>query len=187
MNLKLVTAPAAEPVTATEAKTHCRITGTDQDSVITILISAAREMAEAITRRALITQTWDMYLDRFERVIDVPLPPLQSVTSVTYTDTAGDSQTAASSLYDVDLAGNRIILKDDQVWPDTLIHENSVIVRFVAGYGAAGTAIPQPIKQAILMLIGHFYENREVSAPIQITQVPMAADWLLSPYRWVTF
>lgn len=187
MNLKLVTAPAAEPVSSTEAKTHCRITGTDQDSVITILIAAAREMAESITRRALITQTWDLYLDRFSRVIDIPLPPLQSITSISYTDTNGDSQTASSSLYETDLAGNRVILKDDQDWPDTLLHENSVIIRFVAGYGTAGTDIPQPVKQAILMLIGHYYENREISAPIQISRVPMAADWLLGPYRWMTF
>lgn len=190
MALKLVTGPAEEPITLAEAKSHCRIDFTDDDTLLAGLIIAARNQAEAITRRALVTQTWDLLLDRFPRQIDVPRAPLLSVTSINYIDDAGVSQLLASTEYKVDANSEpaRITEAYGKTWPTTRREINAVTVRFVAGFGAAAD-VPQAIKQAMLLMIGHWYNNREsvdLSAG-QLVEVPQTVDWLLWPYRVITF
>lgn len=186
--LVLATAPAVEPVTTTEAKSQLRVDFTDDDTLIAALITAARQMVENITRRALVTQTWDLFLDAFpgERFIEIPLPPLQSITSVTYYDDADVVTTFASTSYYVDTKREpgRIVLRDDASWPSaTLRGANGVAVRFVAGYGLA-VAVPQAIKQATLLIVGDLYEHREnVSDERQLAALPYGAEYLLWPYR----
>src|SRR4030066_696996 len=138
--LVLITPPATEPLTNAEAMVHLR-----GDSQIEIpknenLIKAARETAERITRRALITQTWELYLDTFPAwEIGVPKPTLQSIISIVYTDTDGILQTLPGSMYLVDEKSEpgRITPAFGEVWPVTRAQTNAVIVRFVAGYGDA--------------------------------------------------
>ncbi len=188
MGLVLVTGPAAEPVTVAEAKAQLRVDITDDDPLITSDILAAREMLERDTRRALITQTWDLVLDAFpaDALLTLPLPPLSSVVSVTYKDQAGNVQTFSADNYVVDTSGlfGRIVLKDGVSWPsDTLWPAGGATVRFVAGYGDA-TMVPQLAKMAILLLVGHWYENREavIAAGVMAREVPMAYErlmWLL--------
>ena len=180
--LILVTPPAGEPVSLTEAKAHLRIDSADDDSLIGALITAARQAAEAHMRRALITQTWRLTLDRFPAapqawwdgvrqaadmpgdgsVIELPRPPLVSVTSVTAYDDADNATVAGASSYFVDSDGEpgRIVLRSGQTWPAAVRVANGVEVVFVAGYGAA-SAVPQAIRQGMLMLIGQLFENRE--------------------------
>lgn len=187
--LRIVTAPAAEPLTLAQAKEHLRFTSTDEDALILGLIIAARVRAETITRRALVTQTWEYSLDEFPRcegVIEMPRPILQSVTSITYIDEAGDSQTLSSSLYQADLKSEpgRIVPAYGQAWPATRDgYLNPVTIRFVAGYGLAA-AVPQPIKQAMLLMIGHWFYNREdtVIGTI-VSELPSGVEELLFPYR----
>lgn len=189
MALTLVTAPATEPVTLAEAKSHLRVTTTDDDVLITALIVAARESAESAMGRALITQTWDMTIDGFPPVIDVPLPPLQSVTSINYVDENGDSQTLATTEYTVDIKSSpgRLVESYGKTWPTTRDVINAVTVRFVAGYGASAS-VPQAIKQGMLMHIGHMYANREsVLVGIQAQDMPQASAFLYQPYRVYRF
>ena len=185
MGLALITPPVGEPVTLAEAKKHLRITHTDEDEHIHGLIMAARQYAEEYTHRVLMPQTWDWTMDKLPAAFDVPLPPLRSITSVKYIDTAGAEQTLASSVYAVDTASirGRIVLAYGQVWPSTREQVGGVTVRIVAGY----TIVPQPIKMAMLMLIGHLYENREttISGTI-ISNTPLATDTLLNPYRVIS-
>jgi len=187
MPLKLINAPATEPVTLTEAKAHLRVDGSADDTLITALIVAARQAAEQITGRALITQTWDLMLDAFEPTIELPMPALQSVTSVKYLDSNGAEQTLASGNYKVDAVSEpgRIIPAYGLDWPATRDEINSVTVRFVAGYGAAA-AVPQPIKQWMLLKIGELYENREGTQTGTVTAMPFV-DALLHPYRILSF
>lgn len=186
--LVLATAPAVEPVTTTEAKSQLRVDFADDDTLIAALITAARQVVENITRRALVTQTWDLWLNKFpgERFIELPLPPLQSVTSITYYDDDDVVATFASTSYYVDTKREpgRVVLRDDASWPsDSLRGANGVAVRFVAGYGLA-VAVPQAIKQATLLLVGHLYEHREsVSDERQLLELPQGAEYLLWPYR----
>lgn len=193
MNRTLITPAAVEPVTLTEAIDWMRIDGTVEDALIDPLIPAARRWAEGYARRALITQTWDMMLDRFPaRDILVPLPPLQSVTSIDYIDTAGASQLLAASEYQTDIVSEpgRIAPSVDAVtWPATQIGAlNAVTIRFTAGYGIAAQSVPEPIRQGMLMLIAHMFERRESTiVGAQATRVPMSAEWLLDPYRMLRF
>lgn len=185
----LVTPPAAEPVSLSEAKAHLRVTDTGEDSLITSFIAAARGWVEDFTQRALITQTWDYKLDAFVGTMEIPLPPLQSVTSIKYFDTAGVEQTLASTEYTVDTAAERglVRLAYGKSWPATHVQANAVTIRFIAGYGAAA-AVPGTIKAACLLLLGELYARREhaiAGAPIAI--VPVNAEYLLWPYRSLRF
>ena len=193
--LSLVTAPTAEPVSLDEAKTHLRVTGNDEDLLIDALIKAARQHVEGRDgwlNRALITQTWDLFLDCFpkssELPIVVPLPPLQSITSITYLDGAGASQTWVVTDYTVDAKSEpgRITPAYGKSYPSTRNVMNAVTVRFVAGYGGP-VAVPGPLKLALGALVAHFYEHRE---PIILTggggspvPIPMHVEALLMPYR----
>lgn len=168
-----------------------------EDDLLDALIAAAREHAETFTSRALLTQTWDIYLDDWPSgdYIELPYPPLQSVTSVTYTDSDGTTNTFAATSYSVDTDSEpgRVVLDYGESWPSvTLATKNPIKVRFVAGYGNERSDVPQPIKQALLMLIAHWFENREATVvSSRLTQagseLPFAFNALLWPYRILTF
>jgi uncharacterized phiE125 gp8 family phage protein len=114
MALKLITAPAAEPVSTSEAKSHLRVDTTADDTYIGTLITVARQNVESHLRRALISQTWEVVLDAFPAgVIRLPKPPLASVTSIKYTDDEGNESTYSSANYvvDSDTEPGRVVLK----------------------------------------------------------------------------
>lgn len=186
MNFKLITAPAVEPISTSEAKSHLRVDLSADDTLIGTLITAARQMAESYTLRSLCTQTWDLYRDNFYQrgfdvdagAVTIPRPPLQSVTTVTTYDPDDVATVMSSAEYLVDTASEpgRVCLNDGDDWPSDLRPRNGVIIRFVAGYGVAAD-VPQGIKQAILQTVGHLYENREAQ------DMPGLAKLLLDPYR----
>ena len=189
-SLVLQTAPTVEPITTAEAKSHLRVDAAGDDTLIGALIDAAIAMLDGRDGwlgRALCTQTWDWYLDAFpdEDVLYVPLPPLVSVSSITYLDTAGASQTWGATNYTVDIrkGPGRITPAYGVVWPSTRDVVNAVIIRFVAGYGAAA-AVPETIKLGLKALVAQFYEHREpVVVGTIATKIPDHVDRLLAPYR----
>lgn len=155
MKFKVVTPVATEPVTLAEARLQCKVDADDttHDALITGLITAAREFAEHYTGRALAPQTLEAALDAFtdDDYIDLPMPPVSSVTSIKYTDTAGAEQTLSTGAYTLSpySLSNRVNLTADADWPSTQDVANAVRVRFVAGYAT----IPQAAKAAILLHI----------------------------------
>jgi uncharacterized phiE125 gp8 family phage protein len=187
MGLKLTTAPAVEPLTLAEAKAHCKVDVTDDDALLTALIVAARQLAEHLTGRALVTQQWELTLDEFPvAAIAVPLPPLQSVQSLKYRDSAGTLVTldaAAYAVYTSALLG-LIVPASGTSWPDTWDMPESVTVAFTAGYGLA-VAVPQAIKQWLLLAVGGWYAHREqVVTGVTLAELPRGMwDMLLDPYR----
>lgn len=186
MSWKLATAPTVEPVSADELKSHLRIDGTDEDAYLAALIEAAREHVEEITWRALISQSWDFYLSEFKNPIKMPRPRLISVTHIKYYDTAGVQQTLADTVYELDTASEPgfVRLKYGQSWPTCRGHEDDIVIQFKAGYGTTAASVPRPIRQAILLLAGHWFENREpVALGTTSTLIPMTVDSLLAPYR----
>ena len=161
----LTTPPAEEPVTLAEIKDHLRVSGTAEDSLLTLYAQMAREAVEEETWRALMPQTWTLYLPGWPAngVIELPRPPLASVTAITYTDEDGVEGTLAVSNYRVDTAREpgRVVLAPNGAWPvDALDSVNGVAVEFVAGYADA-SAVPVTAKAAILLQIGEIYANRE--------------------------
>lgn len=163
--LILGTAPTSEPVTTSEAKAHLRVDISDDDTLIAALIVAARQAFEEINGRSLFTTTWKLILDRWPNrsYIVLPRPPLASVTSVVYQPTTGSPVTWDAANYVVETlrTPGRVHLADGISWPDADLRDASPItITYVAGWSTTG-AIPQRYKQAILLLVGHWYENRE--------------------------
>lgn len=188
MALVQVTPPSVEPVTVDEAKAHMRIDHADEDVFITSLITTARQYVEGFLQRSLLPQTWMMTLDAFPcgNTIVLPRPPLRNVLAVRYYDENGVLQDLPSSTYHVDIDSElgRVVLVDGAEWPPTQVRPNAVMVEFEAGYDDAAS-VPQPIKHAMLLLIAHWYENREAVTPegSQAMVLPLAVDSLLRPYR----
>jgi uncharacterized phiE125 gp8 family phage protein len=182
-------APTEEPVTVAEAKAHLRVTHNDDDSYITALIKAARADAEALSRRQFVTATYEYRRNRFPKgrePLDITRTPLQSVTSVKYTDTDGTpDQTWDAQKYQVDTGSlvGRIVPAYSESYPAVREGVSAVIVTFVAGFGAA-SAVPQEAKHAILLCVGHWYENREAVVMDATPRVlPLAVSRLLSGLR----
>ena len=174
------TAPTVEPVSLEELKAHLRVDIDDDDALITSIGKAARQQAEVYTGRAFCTQTWDLFLDSWPTVIYLPYPPLSSVTSITYTDTAGDSQTVSTSVYtvDTDSEPGRIYLAYGQTWPTTRGIRHAITVRYVCGYGAAA-AVPENVKHAIKIMAADMYENREeVVTGTTVNRIPILRSLL---------
>lgn len=176
--IDLVTGPDCEPVTADDAKRQCNVVADDEDALIETLIVAARELLERDTGRGLIAQTWRMTRDAFpgERGIVLPRSPLRSVTAIAYTDSAGVTQTFAAANYTVDTARGVVWLKADCDWPTDVSEDpGAVVITYVIGYGTEPAAVPARAKQAILMLVAHWYKNREAVNVGNITsELPLA-------------
>ena len=181
----LVTPPAVEPITLAEAKAHLRVTASDEDALITALITAARTTCENEIRRSLITQTWELTLDQFPDAIELPYPPVIGVTSVQYIDATGGTETtlsAASYTLDAKCEPGWLVPAYGYEWPTPRDEINAVTVIYTAGYGAS-SAVPEAIKAWIKLHVGHWYANREASVVgATAVQLPFAAG-LLDPYR----
>jgi uncharacterized phiE125 gp8 family phage protein len=185
MNIKLQTTPTAEPVTLEEAKNHLRVDITADDTLIESLILVARNTCEGITNHRFITQTWDIVMDAFpggDIILPKSLSPLVSVTHIKYTDEDSNQSTFSSGNYAVDIYSDpgRIKLTKDANWPsDQLYVINGVEIQVVVGYGTED-AVPQEYKQALLLLLGHWYENREqVTVGEVAREIPMGVEALL--------
>lgn len=180
------TPPVDEPVTLAEVKKQLRIDTTVEDSLHESWITIAREYCEMRTGRQFIDATWKEYFDGFSSEMRLARPPLSSITSITYVDDAGDTQTLDSSVYQFDTISEpgRIKLADQQSWPSTRADYNAVIVTFVAGYGTAASDVPPGYRHAILMLVAYWNEFREAAIEgREIKSVPMAVDTLLESNR----
>ncbi len=161
----LVTGPTASPVTMSDLRRHLRLVPdyVEDDSYIADLLEQAVEEVESRTWRKLCSQTWDQYFDQFATTMRLEYPPLASITSVKYTDTDGDEQTVDASVYEAgeDIGRGIVRLKYNQLWPsDVLGHPDSIVVRFVCGYGDADD-VPARFKHAIRLLVSDAYEHRE--------------------------
>lgn len=189
-SLTRYTAPASEPVTLAEAKVQCRVDTSDDDAYISTLITVAREYVEGILDISLITTVWEARYDCFPLwEIILPRPPMQSATvTVVYRDEGGANHTitSAAAAFQTDhyVTPGRIYPNYEDVWPAVRGDENSVVVRWSAGYGSAGSSVPSVIKHAILLLVAHWYETRQpVSQGMQMP-IPNTFDTLLAASGW---
>lgn len=202
MYLVVETPPATAAVVTADVRAHLRV-ASSEDTTLAALVSVATEWVEAWLSRALIDRTYVYKVDSFPgqcawsdppvwfagNEIALPRPPLSSVTSVTYLDGNGDVQTLSSSTeYEIDTGSlpGRVRLRYGASWPSTLHHPHAVTVTYVAGYGDAAAEVPAAIRQALMLLVGHLYENREATTPIVIHQVPYGVEALLASYRCYT-
>jgi uncharacterized phiE125 gp8 family phage protein len=201
--LLLITAPTLNPVTDAEVWNHLRLNlsgspaqpSTREKATADQMTAAAisyLDGRDGILGRALMPQTWELQLDRFPSPEEIllPLSPVISIDSIKYTDVDGVEQTFSASKYSLSLETNwrpRVILGYDQAWPGTRSVQEAVRVRFQAGYASGNspedtTGLPSTLKQALLLLIGHMFENREaVVTGLTVAELPMGIRMLLTP------
>jgi len=187
-----VTAPTTYPITVADAKEHLRIGGTAEDALLTAYIAAATAEAQVWCNRQFVTATYDWFLDGFPAggcAFRVPRAPLQSVTTLKYTDENGTQQTWTSTNYTVDTntAPARIVEAWGVAWPSIRDVPNAVEIRIVTGYGAIGS-VPNAVKHALKMMVGAMYEDRESQqlTTFSFQQNPVVVN-LLSTERLMEF
>lgn len=184
--------PTIEPVTIAEVRQYLKLTSTARDAELKLLIEAARQRYESDTGTQLLNATFEWRLDRFPiGAIELPKPPLSSVTSIAYIDTAGDSQTLASSKYQTDGSswpGRVAPTADEVTWPPTELGAlHAVTITFVAGHGTLASAVPQNVRRAIKSLILHFNEYPDAATPEKLNINPFAYQAVVDSERVVSF
>lgn len=199
-NVSVATGPTVEPVTLAEARDHLRLVATGgpaahpDDDLISRAIAAARRMAENFTNRAFVETTFAWRFDRFmsdDEELTLPIGPAISVESVGYVDLNGDAQTFTDFAFLATDNGGRLAPATDKVWPDVRGSLGDVTITFKAGYAPTNDSppdyranVPQDIKNAILLAVGHMYENRSaVVVDSDAVKLPMAFEHILWPYR----
>lgn len=202
MGLKIVTQPAEEPVSLDEARLHLRVDADGSpgvhpdDARISSFITTARRDSEAETNRAFIETEFLYTLDAFpcrsrfdgaDRIaIKLPISPLIEIVEIKYIDADGELQTLAEADYVLDDVGEPTrIMPESEAWPATKCVMNAVRVQFKAGFGAAED-VPEEIKDALLLIVGNLYENREsIITGTSASSLPLTAKDLL--YQWKVF
>ncbi|MET3613272.1 putative phiE125 gp8 family phage protein [Rhizobium aquaticum] len=185
MTHTIITPPAAESLTLADVKSHLRLDGSGEDTLLTSLIAAARQYLEATTGLALITQTLRFYLDDWpaDGLIQLAIAPLQSLESVTVYDAAGNPQAVALTGYVLDAAASpaRLFLP---TLPPTSRTLNGIEIDVRAGFGDTGADVPDALKRAMLMHVALMYELRgAVPSDMQPAAIPAGYDRLVSPFR----
>ena len=172
--------PASEPLLKAEVKNHLKVDNTADDDLIDALIVTARQAVEDYTLLKLLPQTVTEYFDGFSDPLELSTAPMRTVSSVTYLDVDGASQTLSTDVYKVQEYAllPLISLKADQVWPTTRAEAEVVTVTYTVGFDDAD-AVPRILKSAMLLMIGFWYDKREDS----IRKMPTQAEFLLRPHR----
>ena len=186
MTSYLLAGPAEEPVSLVETKAFLKVDDTAEDGLIATLIGAARLHVEGVTGRALLAQSWRVVLDRWpdDRVVKLPVTPFMAVTEIT--------------AYDADGAGHEVPLGQFLSEPDRLLlpatvagmpvlrERQGIEIDYVAGFGTEPGDVPADIRQALLLLVGYWFEHRDaVIVAGSGAVVPSGFDRLVAGYRRV--
>ena len=187
MALVMTSGPAAEPVTLQEAKAHLRVDHASEDVLISSLILTSRLHVEAALDLALIDQAWTLQLDRWSGsgVVEIPLSPVKTVSGVRVKDASGGMITIAPESYIVDTASRpaRVVFETGSQ-PHPGVRAAGIEVTFTAGFGTQPSHVPAPLRHAILMLVAHWYDNREVAeAGSAAARIPEQIGDLIAPFR----
>jgi len=210
LNLELVTAPAAEPVSRSDVKSHCRISGSDDDTYLDALIETARDQAEKFMARRLITQTWTWWLDGWPgspggdewfdgvrqtavsevygraRALEIPYAaPLQSITYLKTYDDQDNATTYSSDNYFVDANSQtsygRLVLRNGVAGPSPTRSAKGIEIKHVCGFGDSDTDVPPPIRMGIKMLVAYMFEFR--GDDVEVAGQKSGAHGIWMPYR----
>jgi uncharacterized phiE125 gp8 family phage protein len=193
-SLTTLTPPAVEPVTLAEAKQHLRVDTDTDDGYISSLITAAREWCEAYCDETFIHAQYRMTLDSFPIEIELPRPPMAAsgtvtTVSITYTMESQSTATLSTDEYRVDRDSVPGVLRTtyNGSWPSHLLDYNAVTVTWWGGRGSDGTSVPQRMKNAILWLVGMWYERRMAADGINLSEIPFGVKSLLDSAKWGSY
>jgi len=182
----LLAGPAEEPVSLADAKAFLRVDDNAEDGLVTTLASAARLHVESVTGRAMIVQSWRLVLDAWptERSIALPVGPVNALTAVTVFDL--DDEAHELDLEQFSVQAGRLLLPRAVEGAPALRERLGLEIDYVAGHGEDATGVPADLKQACLVLVGYWFENRDaVIVAGSGSVVPAGFDRLVAPYRRV--
>lgn len=190
MSLLLTSGPLVEPVSLAEARAHLRIDTTDEDAYIASLITTSRLHIETALDVALVRQQWSLFLDAWPaaRPLTLPLRPVIALDAVRTFSSQGEPTTYEPDAFELDAVSSpaRLYRKPQTRLAGPFRTANAIEIAFTAGYGSAAADVPAPMRQALLLLIAHWYEHREIVADhATATRVPDTISSLLAPYRSV--
>jgi len=183
---QVITAATSYPVSLTEAKSHLKVDTTADDTYITSIIKAATQLSEEYTNRFFIDTVIDQTCSDFAQLQTLFKSKVSAVAHVKYYDSDNSLQTLSATIYDTQLQyePSEIQLTDGQSFPTITKRNDAVVARYTVGYGSAASDVPEIIKQAILLTIGNFYQNRNSVVIGRIaTELPMNVKWLLDTYK----
>ncbi len=185
-------APTVEPITLEEAKAHLRIDTADEDGLIQSLILTSRLHIEVALGLTLIEQSWSCFFDRWsnqitntERVLDLPLSPVRSVDAIRVYADDGTFLNLPVSGFNFDFVSRhpRLVAKPGTLTPEPGRRLNGIEIAMTCGFGALHSDVPAPIRQALLLLVAHWYEHRDPSEiGLPEARIPAAVSALLTPY-----
>ena len=187
MSAILLSPPASEPISLADAKLFLRVEHDADDDLIAALIAAARVQLEAQTRRALITQGWRLTRDVWPASGALPiLPvPLRQVTAIGVYDSAGMLQMLDVGDFHIDTVSAPAMLAFRRgALPAPGRRNGGIEIDIEAGYGDEPTDVPEPFKQAIRLLVAHWYENRRIiAASGEVAALSASVSALIAPFR----
>ncbi|WP_417684649.1 head-tail connector protein [Roseibium sp.] len=182
MTSTLIAPPGVEPVTVADMRAHLRLTGPQEDALLSELVVAARQQVERETGRALIAQGWRLYLEHWPvgRIIQLPVAPVIAVTEITAYDHDGNAHVLDAGDYALDrsVTPARVRVKVGAGVSSSSL--NGLEVDFTAGYGETAEDVPVTLKQAIRLLAAHWFENREAGTQAVQGSLPHGLDRLLA-------
>ncbi|HEY0011562.1 MAG TPA: head-tail connector protein [Allosphingosinicella sp.] len=183
--LKRSVAPAETIVALAEAKAHLNVSHADDDELIETLIAAATGAIDGPNGIgiALITQEWRMSLDSLPASFTLPLGPVQTLDEITYSDAAGNEHTLAPASYRLDADSSPARVFCETPISPASVQPGTVKVAFTCGYGDLAEDVPIDLRHAVLMLVAHFYENREAATAQGLVAVPFGVSCILDRYR----
>lgn len=187
----VVVTPPAEVLSTETCKAHLRVEWPDDDVLIAGLARAAEQHLAAPAGwlgRSIGLQELELRTSCFRACEALPYGPVQSVSSVAYVDESGATHTVAADVYQLVDEGTiaaRLALKAGQSWPFQFEPAAEIRVRYLAGYPEEQE--PAPLRAAMLLLVGHWYANREAVTEAALSPVPMAVEALCAPFRIWSF
>jgi len=188
MTSYLLSGPASEPVALDEARAYLRLDDTDEDALLTTLVTAARLHVESVTGLALLSQSWRVVRDDWpvDGTICLPVAPVQSVAAVAGYDSDGAAHELDPETIQLDRAGNRLLLPPGYGADVLLRDRQGIEIDYLAGYGTDATDVPEALRHAVLRLVAYWFENRDsVVIAGAGALIPSGFDQLVAPYRAV--
>jgi uncharacterized phiE125 gp8 family phage protein len=185
-SLKVNTLATNPLFTTADAKDFLKVDTTADDTLIDNLIKAATQSCEIYTNRYFLDTLVTQYADKWVDIENLYKSPVSAITHIKYYDSDDSLQTLAGTVYLLDEVSQpaRIGLKPNQSYPNIANRINAIEVKYTVGYGTAASSVPEAIRQAVLITIGNFYENRQsVITGRTATELPLSSQYLLNQYK----
>jgi uncharacterized phiE125 gp8 family phage protein len=186
-SLELVDPPVKEPIALNEVKSQLRVDFNDDDALISRIMSAAVAFTDAkgALGKAMITQKWRQFVGTRPSIVRLLINPVQAVTAIRYFDTDGNEQFDDLANYSVFATNGFTIIqpKPGFSWPDVQDRPDAIGIEYNAGYGDNPSDVPQTVRHALMMLVGHWYERRENTSDGKPQTVPFGFEELIGIER----